>query len=167
MPIPPPDRLELTYQRAIVDLTEEIFTAPYPSWYAHINHLPLPERLTYCVLEFDAQVNNGGLHQYFWNGYGQFGYETVAYLCLLGATTQAGILRQALTLLEAEEPVPDLLREKVDSRTLLALNDFVEPLTSGLDALSDAYYECAMDMKDRIQQFLANTGQALLGDGQV
>jgi len=167
MSTPAPDRLTTTYHRAVVGLTEAIFAAPYPRWYDHVNNLPLPERLTYCVLEFDAQVGNGGLHQYFWNGYGQFAYETVAYLGLLGATAQAGIMRQALTLLETAEPVPAVLREKVNARTLVALNDFAEPLTSTLDKLSDAYFACPEDLEERLQQFLANFGQPRLGIGLV
>ena len=119
----------------------------------------------YCVWLFDAQVCNGGLHQYFWNGYGQFAYETVAYLGLLGDTERARILRQALTVLELEEPEPAILREKVHARTLLALNDFVEPLTSVLDNLSEAYFACPMDVEERLRQFLATYGQAQIGSG--
>jgi hypothetical protein len=89
---PIPDRLTVVYQRAIIDHTEALLMAPYPHWYTQVKQLPLPERLTYCVLIFDAQVGNGGLPQYFGNSYGQFAYETVAYLSLLGATAQAGIL---------------------------------------------------------------------------
>ena len=114
---------------------------------------------------FDAQVCNGGLHQYFWNGYGQFAYETVAYLGLLGDTERARILRQALTVLELEEPEPAILREKVHARTLLALNDFVEPLTSVLDNLSEAYFACPMNVEERLRQFLATYGQAQIGSG--
>lgn len=166
MPTPPPDRLELTYEHSVAGLTEAILDAPYPRWYDHINQLPLPERLTYCVWLFDAQVNNGGLHQYFWNGYGQFAYETVAYLGLLGDTERARILRQALTVLEAEEPASAVLREKVHARTLAALNDFAEPLTSALDALSEAYFACPMAVEEQLQQFLATYGQARLGSSR-
>lgn len=166
MPSKTLNRIEAAYQRAVVGLTESILDAPYPRWYAHINQLPLPERLTYCVLVFDGQVGNGGLHQYFWNGYGQFAYETVAYLGLLGATVQAGILRQALTLLEAEEPVPNILREKMHKRNLDCLNDFEEPITAELDNLSDAYYACPEDLEMLLDDFLTKYGQAKLGAGQ-
>jgi hypothetical protein len=159
------DLLTATYHRAVAGLTEAILVAPYPQWYDHINHLPLPERLTYCVLLFDAQVGNGGLHQYFWNGYGQFGYETVAYLGVLGATTQAGILRQALTVLAEEESEPAMLREKVHTRSMESLNTFAEPLTSALDNLDDAYYACTEDIEERIRTFLTTYGQERLGTG--
>lgn len=165
MPLPAPDLLTATYDRAVAGLTESLLVAPYPGWYAHINRLPLPERLTYCVLVFEAQVGNGGLHQYFWNGYGQFAYETVGYLALLGAAAQAGILRQALALLEAEEPVPDRLRDNLHARALAALNDFAEPLTSALDRLTDAYFAEPAEVETRLQTFLATGGPLRLGSG--
>jgi hypothetical protein len=160
---PIPDPLTVVYQRALVDQTEALLMAPYPHWYTHVNQLPLPERLTYCVLIFDAQVGNGGLPQYFGNSYGQFAYETVAYLDLLGATAQAGILRQALTLLEGEQPVPALLREKIHTHTLEGLNSEDQPFGSGLDKLTDAYFACPADLEERLQQFLATYEQAQLG----
>lgn len=154
-----------TYQRAVVGRTEAVLAATCPSWYAHIKHLPLPGWLTYCVLVFEAQVGNGGLHQYFWNGYGQFAYETVGYLGLLGAMAPAGLLRQALTFLEEEEPVPDRLREKVHARALKGLNAFAEPLTSALDHLSDAYFSGPQDVEARPETFLATFGQPRLSSG--
>ena len=165
MPLPPSDLLTTTYHRAVAGLTEQILLAPYPSWYAYVNGLPLPERLTYCVLVFDWQVGNGGFHQYFWNGYGQFAYETAGDLTLLGAAPRAGLLRRALTCLEAEEPVPDRLRAKVNARALPGLNDFAEPLTTNLDRLTDAYYAEPPDLDERINTFLATAGNLQLGRG--
>ena len=65
----------------------------------------------------------------------------------------------------AEEPVPDRLRAKVHARTLQGLNDFAEPLATGLDPLDDAYYAEPRDLDERIETFLATAGRFRLGRG--
>ena len=60
----------------------------------------LPEEQDFVVLWWlEAEVLNGGFHQYFFNSAGDGALRAVAALDTLGAPSTAGILREALSQL--------------------------------------------------------------------
>jgi hypothetical protein len=91
--------IESTFKDAVLGLDASILEDPYPTWFKYITNLPLSQRLTYMVVVFHNQVFNGGLHQYFFNSYGQFANETVDCLRIIKAYPQADILNKAIQYL--------------------------------------------------------------------
>jgi len=53
------------------------------------------EKTVYCIWWLEAEVNNGGFHQFFFNTAGNFTVETVAALDTVGANNAKAILEQA------------------------------------------------------------------------
>jgi hypothetical protein len=58
--------------------------------------LPQPWRYVYTTLWLDAEVNNGGFHQYFWNGGGLMNTATEEDLGRIGAIEIQNIFRRAV-----------------------------------------------------------------------
>lgn len=135
--------------------------APYPVWHEYIISLPLPRRVTYLVSVFHWQVENGGLHQYFFNAYGQFAYETVAALQLIQAYPEATILFEALQRLRLEEPDKELFRAKIAGREgLRCIVDFEEETTAYLDLLTHAYWELDDTLEQLLERFLTSSNES-------
>lgn len=54
------------------------------------------ERVTYTIWWLEAEVNNGGFHQYFWNSAGDHAAIALKSLNNIGATKTASLLQQAI-----------------------------------------------------------------------
>jgi hypothetical protein len=96
-----------------------------------VANLTPPARNLYLVVVFDAEVVNGGLHQYFSNSSGAFAYEALAALREVGAAEAADLLRTAINAFP-QQIVPGDRRERNQAL------DAVEP--PFLDALDTKYY---------------------------
>jgi hypothetical protein len=86
------------------------------------------------------QVFNGGFHQYFVNGYGQFANETINALIEIGALRKAELLKEALDKVNVENNSFEIFREKLIAKDIEALfvgNDLYDPL----DKLDNSYYD--------------------------
>lgn len=83
----------------------------------------------------DAEVNNGGLSQYFLNSTNEVVWHAIAGYERIGQTRMAEILRSAVVVCSKESP--ELLRADVPPG---ALDGFV-PLAGDLDSLDELYYE--------------------------
>jgi len=66
----------------------------------------------YATWWLDAEVNNGGFNQYFFNSTGQFAKEALAGLTRLGAAEHAALTRQAIAVYEHRQPVIDSARQQ-------------------------------------------------------
>ena len=53
------------------------------------------ERLLVAIWGLEADVNNGGFNQYYFNSYGDFAAETPAHLRAIGAHQAASLVEQA------------------------------------------------------------------------
>jgi hypothetical protein len=65
-------------------------------WRIDYGALSLPERVFRAVWELEAEVNNGGFHQYFSNNTGSLAPDAADALRAIGATTMPGIVEQAV-----------------------------------------------------------------------
>jgi hypothetical protein len=65
-------------------------------WRIDYRALSLPERVFRAVWELEAEVNNGGFHQYFSNNTGSLAPDAADALRAIGATTMPGIVEQAV-----------------------------------------------------------------------
>jgi hypothetical protein len=128
------------YKEAVRGLNSVIL-ADGDIWYSHIYHLPGHPQAAYTIDILHQQVFNGGLHQYFINGYGQFAYLTVDNLKLIKAFSLADILERALDKVNEEQYSIDEFRRKILSKRLSHLLDHNDELESFLDELDNEYYE--------------------------
>lgn len=114
--------------------------------------MPLHLQITYLITVLHNQVLNGGFHQYFVNGYGQFAYETVKALEAIGALKRANLLQCAITEVNNDGLDNKFFRKALLEKTIDRLfigDDLFEPLSK----LDDSYYE--IDDED-ISQLLSN-----------
>jgi hypothetical protein len=131
--------IEEKYAEAVQGFREEWLVVINENWYNHIVNLQAPLQITYMVVVMHNQVFNGGFHQYFVNGYGQFAKETIDSLTQINAIKRADLLRKALLLVNKEN-LPDhvfrelLLKKKLDA--LVVSDELDEPL----DELDSIYY---------------------------
>jgi hypothetical protein len=72
-----------------------------------IEALSQPERSLLCVTRLEAEVNNGGFDQYFFNSSGDWAALTLPALVEIGAEHTAGIFRRALSAFPGGRPTPD------------------------------------------------------------
>lgn len=66
----------------------------------------------YATWWLEAEVNNGGFNQYFFNSTGQFAKEAAAGFERLGASEHAALTRQAIAVFEHRQPVIDAARQQ-------------------------------------------------------
>jgi hypothetical protein len=67
-----------------------------------IRALPLGVRAIYATWLVDAEVNNGGFNQYFFNSSGQYADEALAGYELLGTEDYAAVMRSAIATFEID-----------------------------------------------------------------
>jgi len=129
--------IEDKYSEAVSGIKEEWLTHASNEWYDYIMSLPIEWRTTYVVVVFHNQVFNGGMHQYFVNGYGQFAKETVDALIRIGALEKASLLITALELVNTEDHTDEIFRRKLltaDIEQLFITDELFKPLNN-LDLL--------------------------------
>jgi hypothetical protein len=144
--------IEKKYLEAVKGIKEEWFTEVTAEWYNYIIELPEDLLTTYLVIVLHNQVFNGGFHQYFVNGYGQFASETIEALERIGASKKAGYLKNAFEIVNSENDIDVVFREKLLSREIKEL--FIEDdLFDPLDELDTQYYN---EEKESIEDLLAN-----------
>jgi hypothetical protein len=86
--------IEENYQLAVQGIKQEWFEVIDNQWFFYVQNLPEKLKITYLVVVLDWQVVNGGFHQYFSNGYGQFSLMTIDALSKIGALQKADILKE-------------------------------------------------------------------------
>lgn len=144
--------IEEKYLEAVKGIKEEWLVKVNPHWYNYILSLPIDLQIAYLVVTFDNQVLNGGFHQYFLNGYGQFAKETIDILIKIGASKKADLLKKALVLVNYEQNTDTVFREKLLKRDIKLL--FVEDeLFEPLDQLDSQYYE---NENENLEQLMGN-----------
>lgn len=131
--------IEENYTSAVKGLKEDWLNTVSTDWYNYVVSLPSHLNVTYLIVVFHNQVYNGGFHQYFVNGYGQFARETINALKAIGAPRTTDLLLQALNKVNSEN-LPDevfrilLLRKELPQ--LFDNDDLFEPLND----LDKRYY---------------------------
>jgi hypothetical protein len=122
-------------------------------WYDYVQSLPEAEQITYTIILFHSQVENGGFHQYFFNSYGQFVFLTIENLKFIGAIKQYDLLTRALNLVNEDNFEVNKFREYIFNRKLRKIVDFDVELMNQLSILDDEYYNID---SEEIYQLLEN-----------
>jgi hypothetical protein len=74
-----------------------------------IRRLPQQWRAVYTTIHLEAEVQNGGHHQYFWNGEGALNEEVSSDLRFIGALPFADLFAEALKIYEEHDYADDKL----------------------------------------------------------
>lgn len=129
-----------------------------PDWYTYVVKLPEKLKITYLIGVLNFQVTNGGLNQYFINGYGQFIYETIECLQKIGLDQMAKLLKQAINEVNKENLSPAKFRKMLVNGKILRLyedenlDDFLNDLDNRFDTLN-------LEMLDKLAEYLRNNVQ--------
>lgn len=93
------------------------------------------QRDALCVMNFQAELNNGGMHQYLFNPSGDFAGETPDVFRRIGATDAARLLEEANAFFGSGGPPTD---RETRMQLLLALPKHAE---DRIYALSKEFYD--------------------------
>ena len=107
------------------------------------------DQIIYSVWWLEAEVNNGGFSQYFWNSAGDLANETLSALEKVGAIKTAGLLKRAMDI--AFEGIVPADREARQS--LLAQDE--QNKEDKLGELDSEFYEYNEDFYKLINVFIA------------
>jgi len=134
--------IEKYYVQAVLPLgADESIILDFDKWTKFFSGLPIKQQVVYSVSILDWQVNNGGLHQYFFNPYGIFSYATIPHLKRIGRLDFAELLNRAINIVNPyEEPEGIFLRE-LFNRQVELISDFDDSTGEMLDKLDDHYYQ--------------------------
>jgi hypothetical protein len=69
--------------------------------------LTATEQVFHTVWWFEAELNNGGFDQFFFNSRGNYAAQTIAALERIGASTTANIVKRACAMFPDSTPSPD------------------------------------------------------------
>lgn len=133
--------IDFYYESAVKEIKEEWFTNNSTKWYEHIIGLPDKEKVTYLIEILDRQVFNGGFHQYFLNGYGQFVKETIEAFNMIKASELAEIVEKAYYSVNSANYDEVTFRNKIMAGEIEALYNDDYELESYLDLLDNKYYK--------------------------
>lgn len=139
------------YKEAVTGLNNTILNDK-DLWYSYVINLPLHLQIVYTIVVFHQQVFNGGLHQYFFNSYGQFAYLTVEHLKLIKAFKTSNILENAISHVNVEGLGVNEFRARVFSKELDRITDFDEELCDFLEVLDNGYD----NLNEDIEQLLVD-----------
>jgi hypothetical protein len=120
------------------------------NWDALALSLPQPWRAIHTVGLLEAEVNNGGFHQFFWNTEGKFNDATLKDLKYIGANQFHELFASALAVYAGH----DYGKEKKDSGT-----NWKKRFTKGYDEkrfddLDDRFYKLKLDGDEMLGQFI-------------
>lgn len=141
------------YQQATQGLSEPILRDG-GLWYDHVSRLPMHLQVVYTIVVFHNQVFNGGFHQYFLNGYGQFAYLTIDHLRRIGAHQAAELLERAVEEVNRDQLPLDEFRKRFFSRRIDRIANFDDTLADFLDTLDNQYYALEEDLEQLVVAYL-------------
>lgn len=145
--------IETKYKESVQGIDEQILLN-HKEWYDYIECLPKHLRVIYTVSILDQQVFNGGFHQYFFNGYGLFGYLTLDSLGEINATTTKILLGKVLSEINYENYNVKEFRRKVFDKELSKISNFDDLLSDFLDDCDTEYYYTKEDLQKQLGMYL-------------
>lgn len=91
--------------QAIFDyISEQVIKDDWKNEYVKVKQLPIGFQHIYALWQLEAEVNNGGFNQFFYNPSGQYAEEAYQGAIAIGAKRLAEIIKNAVdTLMEEKE----------------------------------------------------------------
>jgi len=109
------------------------------------------ERIVHCVWWLEAEVNNGGFDQYFFNSAGNLYAETCDALTIIGAHKTRKLLESAAAVVSPAAPSTN----RAERNSLQASSD---EAAEQLDDLDRKFYSYEDDLTQLVNTFLASHG---------
>lgn len=115
------------------------------------------QRDALCVMNFQAELNNGGMHQYLLNSSGDFAFETPDVFRRIGAYEAARILEEANSFFGPVGPPTDResrmavllgFPENVENRIYALSGEFFDAEDRGL-SLADLFDAYVLSQRDK------------------
>jgi hypothetical protein len=128
----PNDKVEL----AIIDYVDAKLDGRYENAAEVLSTLPAGVRAMYVTWGVEAEVNNGGFNQYYWNSAGQFANDAVAAFEFFSAHEHAQLMQEANAIRAEEEAEIDKFKEEA---TIEAFSESYK--VSKLGPLDDRFYK--------------------------
>ena len=128
-------------EQAVVDYACSKLDGHYDEEARVINALPEGTRALYMTWAVEAEVNNGGFNQYYWNTRGLFAEDAVAAFQFFGADKHAALMKQANQIHNDEAAAISEFQER---GTLEAFSESYE--VSKLGPLDDRFYQLSEDL---------------------
>jgi hypothetical protein len=132
-------------QDKVTDFTD------YTKWREVVNEMETSAATVYRIGIFNMQIFNGGLIQYFDNGYGIFAYETLADFKRIGANLSYQILESCLKLVNPNNYSNEKFIKLAVEREY---EDYENLISYKLNELDNEYYE--LDKNEDLGKLLAN-----------
>jgi hypothetical protein len=126
---------------AISDHIRSKIGEDYEHEYKIVTALSKGFQMVYATSWVDAEVNNGGFNQYFWNSSGAFRMEALEGYKLIGATRHEQLLAEAIKVYTGIE---SKLKQQQEKGTLKAFSDSYKD--NPLNKLDDQFYELKEDV---------------------
>ena len=131
------------------------------------SELSASERIFYFAYIFMLEVNNGGLHQFFFNDTGEHSHETLLALNEIDPNDSSVILNQAISLFPSANVSMDTLErrealEKIDINRLRKLDEAFYKTDDSFDSCLISYAQ-----KNLIELVLSITMEAVLSKADV
>ena len=110
--------------------------------------LKRPVMVAYCLHQLEAEVNNGGFHQFFSNSAGEYVRETIDALTQIGAHKTRELLERAVAIC-FPGGYPD---NATDYESLVA--DF-DAVADSVEPLDQEFFGYAEPLADLVNEYLA------------
>lgn len=133
----PDDKLE----QAVIDYVDIKIGDRYDREEAIVAGLAPGFMIIYSTWGVEAEVNNGGFNQYFWNPAGQYADEAVAGFDAIGASAHAALMSRAI---EVEREVHERVQQLKARGTLEAFSESYQ--SNPLNELDDQFYALKEDL---------------------
>lgn len=153
-----PTQLLDRYFAEAVDGLSELILSNEKYWYNYVERLPTHLEITYTLAVFHQQVFNGGLHQYYLNGYGIFASLTVENLKTIGAFKSADVLRRSILIVNKANFSDPVFREMIYKKKILSVSEFEEQTFDELEELDSLYYTLDEDLQKLAYDYFKKLG---------
>jgi hypothetical protein len=127
-------------EAAILDNVDYRIGGNYDEAYKKVTGLSKGFQMVYATWWVEAEVNNGGFNQYFWNPAGQFQNEALEGYKLLGAEEHADLLGEAIKIYE--QLAPKLSKLKAENTTAAFTQSYKD---NPLGQCDDKFYKLKVD----------------------
>lgn len=145
-------------EQAVMDCIDFKIDGNYEDSYEIISLLSSGFRMVYSTWYLEAEINNGGFNQFFWNC-GEFAEEALEGLRVLGTEEHARLMQKAIEIFIEEEPRQ---RRFYIENSLEAFSESYKH--TKLNALDDEFYKLSelslrriRYIREHMDQFTENT----------
>lgn len=123
-------------EQAILDLIDCRLEATKHSEQEELRELPQGFSIVYTTWWVEAEVNNGGFNQYFWNPSGEFASEALAGFEAIGSLPLAGLMKRAIAVRDEDQVRMKAFKVRGSLEAFSELHE-----NNRLDELDDSFYE--------------------------